>query len=93
MSCLYVLVQVEVPLSTALKIIKLSAGRYDTVFSVKRYVSQLATLAVCISTFTLYACKFLPTGGIKYVSCNVSYKVDQVKEEGFLVGALVTCGE
>ena len=44
--------QVEVPLNTALKIIKLSAGRYDTVFSVMRYVSQVAIL-VCVSNVHL----------------------------------------
>ena len=31
--------QVEVPLNTAMKLIKLSADRYDTVFSVTKYVS------------------------------------------------------
>lgn len=36
----YVLVQVEVPLNTAKKLILLSADRYDTAFSVTQYVSD-----------------------------------------------------
>lgn len=32
--------QVEVPLNTAMKLIQLSADKYDTVFSVTRYVSR-----------------------------------------------------
>ena len=43
--------QVEVPLNTALKIIKLSAGRYDTVFSVMRYVSP-----VCLCLMAMQSC-------------------------------------
>ena len=43
--------QVEVPLNTALKIIKLSAGRYDTVFSVMRYVSP-----VCLYLMAMQSC-------------------------------------
>ena len=37
---LHVLVQVEVPLSTAKKLILLSADRYDTAFGLTQYVSD-----------------------------------------------------
>jgi len=59
--------QVEVPLDTARKLIKLSADKYDTAFSVKQYVSKQNPLK------DNNTCTYLVCTDVPYMQYNILY--------------------